>query len=102
MVEVNTPGQHRRRVPVRHGGLRAARSAARTCTANVVAAVDAVEADVAGATTTDGCSPFENAGAVAGQIALVERGRCGFAVKARNAPTAGAAAVIIYNQGAPT
>ena len=54
-------------------------------TANVVAAVDAVEAAVVGATTTDGCSPFDNAAAVAGQIALIERGQCGFAVKARNA-----------------
>lgn len=68
-------------------------------TGNVVAAVDAVEA-VAGATTTDGCSPFDNAAAVAGQIALVERGQCGFAVKARNASDAGAAAVIIYNNAA--
>jgi hypothetical protein len=68
-------------------------------TANVVAAVDAVEA-VAGATNTDGCSPFDNAAAVAGQIALVERGQCGFAVKARNASDAGAAAVIIYNNAA--
>jgi hypothetical protein len=64
-------------------------------TANVVAAVD--PADVAGPATTDGCSPFTNAAAVAGQIALVERGTCGFAVKARNATNAGAAAVIIYN-----
>ncbi len=68
-------------------------------TANVVAAVDAVEA-VAGATSADGCSPLSNAAAVAGQIALVERGTCGFAVKARNATEAGAAAVIIYNNAA--
>lgn len=66
--------------------------------ANVVAAVDPVEA--AGATSTDGCSPFTNAGAVLGNIALVERGTCGFAVKARNATDAGAAAVIIYNNAA--
>ena len=67
--------------------------------ANVVAAEDVVEA-VAGATSTDGCSPFLNAGAVLGKIALVERGTCGFAVKARNATAAGAAAVIIYNNPA--
>jgi hypothetical protein len=69
-------------------------------TANIVAAVDIVEGGVAGATTTDGCSPFSNAAAIAGQIALVERGQCGFAVKARNASQAGAAAVIIYNNAA--
>lgn len=68
-----------------------------TVVANVVAAVDAVEA---GGTSSDGCSPLSNAAAVAGNIALVERGLCGFAVKARNASEAGAAAVIIYNQAA--
>lgn len=64
---------------------------------NIVAAVDAVEA---GGTSTDGCSPFSNAATVAGRIALIERGLCGFAVKARNATDAGAIAVIIYNNAA--
>ncbi len=66
--------------------------------AEIVAALD--PADAAGPATTDGCSPFTNAAAVAGKIALVERGTCGFAVKARNATDAGAAAVIIYNNAA--
>ena len=69
----------------------------------VVAAVDATEpAPPGGApgTTTDGCSPFSNAAAVAGNIVLIERGFCGFAVKARNATDAGAAAVVIYNNAA--
>ena len=65
-------------------------------TASVVAAEDPVE-PVAGATATDGCSAFTNAAAITGNIALVERGTCGFAVKARNATNAGAAAVVIYN-----
>jgi PA domain len=63
-------------------------------TADVVAAEDAVEM---GGTSTDGCSAFTNAAAVAGKIALIERGLCGFAVKARNATDAGASGVIIYN-----
>ena len=70
---------------------------------SVVAAVDVVEpAPPGGAagTTTDGCSPFSNAAAVAGNIVLIERGFCGFAVKARNATNAGAAAVVIYNNAA--
>ena len=67
-------------------------------TANIVAAVD--PADAAGPATTDGCSAFTNAAAVAGKIALIERGTCGFAQKARNATNAGAAAVIIYNNAA--
>ena len=61
---------------------------------NVVAAEDATEV---GGTATDGCSPFANAGAVAGKIALIERGFCGFAQKARNATDAGALAAVIYN-----
>jgi hypothetical protein len=64
---------------------------------HIVAAEDAVET---GGTSTDGCSPFANGAAVAGQIALIERGLCGFAVKARNATDAGAVGVIIYNNAA--
>ena len=64
----------------------------------VVAAQDA--ADATGPATTDGCSAFSNASAVAGNIALVERGSCTFAVKARNATNAGASAVVIYNNAA--
>ena len=64
----------------------------------IVAATDA--ANTAGPATTDGCTAFTNAAAVVGKIALVERGTCGFAVKARNATNAGAAAVIIYNNAA--
>ena len=67
-------------------------------TAGVVAAVDA--ANAAGPTTTDGCTAFTNAAAIAGNIALIERGTCGFAVKARNATNAGAVGVMIYNNAA--
>jgi hypothetical protein len=64
-------------------------------TANVVAAQDASNA--AGPATNDGCTAFTNAAAIAGNIALIQRGTCGFAVKARNATNAGAVGVIIYN-----
>ena len=66
--------------------------------AQVIDAQDA--ANGSGPTTTDGCTAFTNAAAVAGKIALVERGTCGFAVKARNATNAGAVGVIIYNNAA--
>jgi hypothetical protein len=62
-------------------------------TGNVVVAQDA--ADGAGPSTTDGCSAITNAAAVAGRIALMDRGTCGFVVKAKNAQNAGAIAVII-------
>jgi Zn-dependent metalloprotease len=68
-------------------------------TGEVVVATDAAEpqdADPAG-TTTDGCSPFDNAAEVAGKIAMVDRGRCFFFEKAQNARDAGALALIIGN-----
>jgi hypothetical protein len=64
----------------------------------VVAAQDA--ANTEGPSTTDGCTAFNNAAAIAGNIALVERGTCAFALKARNATNAGASAVMIYNNTA--
>jgi hypothetical protein len=52
-------------------------------------------ADAAGPTTGDGCSPLTNAAAVAGNIAVIDRGTCGFTVKVKNAQDAGAIAVVI-------
>jgi hypothetical protein len=53
----------------------------------------------------DGCLVFSalNALAVNGNIALINRGTCGFAVKVKNAQNAGAVGVIIANNvaGAP-
>ena len=48
-------------------------------------------------TATDGCNAFTNAAAVAGKVAMVDRGRCGFAVKVKNAQNAGATAVVVLN-----
>ena len=62
-------------------------------TGNLVQALD--PADAAGPTTFDACSPLTNAGAVAGNIALVDRGTCGFIVKVKNAQNAGAIAVVV-------
>jgi hypothetical protein len=61
--------------------------------------VVAVDDGVAGAgtppgTVTDGCEPFS---VPAGSIALVDRGFCGFVVKAANAQAAGASAIIVVN-----
>ena len=62
-------------------------------TGNVVQALDT--ADAAGPTTFDACSPITNAVAVAGNIALIDRGTCAFVVKVKNAQNAGAIAVIV-------
>jgi len=53
-----------------------------------------------GASTTDGCEPFTNAADVAGKVAFVDRGTCGFVVKAANAQAAGASGLIIGNNQA--
>jgi hypothetical protein len=42
-----------------------------------------------------GCTPLTNGAAVAGNIALLDRGTCTFVVKVKNAQDAGAAAVLI-------
>ena len=44
-----------------------------------------------------GCTSGDFAGFTAGNIALIQRGGCTFKVKAINAQTAGAGAVVIYN-----
>ncbi len=47
---------------------------------------------------TDACSsPFVNAAAVSGRIALVDRGTCGFITKVKNAQLNGAAGVLVAN-----
>ena len=50
---------------------------------------------------TSGCEPEDFTGFAAGNIALMQRGTCGFGVKARNAQAAGAAGAIIFNEGTP-
>lgn len=52
-----------------------------------------------GAGTGVGCLPFNasNTLAVTGRIALIDRGVCGFAIKAKNAQNAGAIGMILVN-----
>jgi Zn-dependent M28 family amino/carboxypeptidase len=50
-------------------------------------------------TSTSGCEAADFADFVAGNIALIQRGTCDFAVKAANAFDAGAVGVIIFNEG---
>lgn len=67
-------------------------------TGAVVQALD--PADAAGPSTTDGCSPLSNGAAVAGNIAIIDRGSCTFVVKVKNAQNAGVIAVIIADNAA--
>ena len=64
-------------------------------TGNVVVGTDP---DTDGGTTTDGCSPLTNAGAVSGNIVMVDRGLCAFGDKAANAQDAGATGLIVGNR----
>lgn len=48
-------------------------------------------------TTTDGCETGENPEAVAGKMAMIDRGGCDFTIKAINAQSAGAIGVIVVN-----
>jgi len=66
---------------------------------DLVQALDA--ANMTGPTTTDGCTAFTNAAAVAGKIAVIDRGVCLFVEKAKNAQNAGAIGVLILNNVAP-
>ena len=51
--------------------------------------------------STSGCEASDFEGFTAGNIALLQRGTCDFAVKARNAEAAGAVGAIIFNEGQP-
>jgi hypothetical protein len=62
---------------------------------NVVLALDAADAN--GPSTSDACSPLSNGLAIAGNLALIDRGDCLFVDKVRNAQDALAAGVIIVN-----
>jgi len=67
---------------------------------DVTAAVTALPAPPADA--TPGCEAADFAGFPAGNIALISRGACTFAIKATNAYNAGASGVVIYNNAAGT
>jgi hypothetical protein len=57
--------------------------------------------DGAGLSSNDGCEPLTNGNDIAGNIALIDRGACGFTTKAFNAQEAGAVAVIVANNVGP-
>jgi Zn-dependent M28 family amino/carboxypeptidase len=51
--------------------------------------------------SSSGCTAADFAGFTPGKIALIQRGTCNFGVKVINAKNAGAAGVIIFNEGNP-
>ena len=69
---------------------------------DVTAPVQAVDLNLANpAASNSGCEAADFAGFTPGSIALMQRGTCSFGTKHTNAEAAGAAAVIVMNQGTP-
>lgn len=67
---------------------------------SVTASVTPIDVNFVGdRASTSGCEAADFAGFPAGNIALIQRGSCTFALKADNAEAAGASAVIVFNQG---
>ena len=58
---------------------------------------DGLTAPVVLASPADACAPFTNAAALAGKIALIDRGTCTFVSKVKRAQDAGAVGVIVAN-----
>jgi hypothetical protein len=56
-----------------------------------------IDLEVVHAEPADGCSGITNGDALAGKIALIQRGACAYVEKVLNAQYVGVAAVIIYN-----
>ena len=50
-------------------------------------------------TSTSGCEASDFSGFTPGNIAIIQRGTCSFALKAQNAEVAGAVGVVIFNEG---
>lgn len=58
---------------------------------------DVVLADDGAGVPSDACTPLVNGGDISGNIALVDRGSCTFALKVKNAQNAGAIGVVVAN-----
>jgi Zn-dependent M28 family amino/carboxypeptidase len=86
--------------PTQYTVLRDHRPLAYSGAGSVSAPVTAVDLNLAGdRSTTSGCEPSDFTGFPRGDIALVQRGTCPFTAKVDNAVAAGAAAVVVLNQG---
>jgi len=64
-----------------------------------IAAVDLTLPPGADNSSTSGCEASDFDGFTPGHVALIQRGTCTFAEKAANAEAAGAAAVVLFNEG---
>ena len=67
---------------------------------NTFASGSVLSGDLVAAAQLDGCAPLSNAADIAGNVALIIRGGCGFDTKYANAEAAGATGLVVYNDGA--
>jgi Zn-dependent M28 family amino/carboxypeptidase len=67
--------------------------------ADIVPTTDIVIPSPADNTSNSGCEPGDFPGETTGNIALIQRGTCPFVQKINNAKAAGAAAVLLFNEG---
>jgi Zn-dependent M28 family amino/carboxypeptidase len=75
-----------------------------TGTGDVTAAVQTIDLQLPPApapSSTSGCEVEDYAGFTAGNIALIQRGTCPYVQKAQLAQDAGAAGIIVFNEGQP-
>ena len=72
-----------------------------TADADVVPAGGIVLPPTPSPSSASGCTAADFASFPAGKIALVQRGTCNFGVKVVNAQNAGAAGILIFNEGQP-
>lgn len=59
-----------------------------------------IAGDLVNAAPANGCTPLTNAAQIAGKVAFIVRGVCGFIDKYLAAQAAGARAIVVYNDGA--
>jgi hypothetical protein len=93
LVRVNAPGAI-------SGEYAAVHAVAGQSLANPGVTAAVVQAQDGVGTATDACEALTNAGAMAGKIALVDRGNCTFVQKALNVQNAGAIGIIVVNNAA--
>ncbi|HZC28179.1 MAG TPA: M28 family peptidase, partial [Gaiellaceae bacterium] len=70
-----------------------------TVTGGTLVPIDFTEPTTTPSASTSGCEASDFPASVAGNVALIQRGTCTFGEKAQNALNAGAAAVVMFNEG---
>lgn len=87
-------------IEVISGPLQGIYQAVEASTSTPLSVTGDVVADVAVASPLEACTALNNAAALAGKFALIQRGSCNFDIKLAYAQAAGAAGVIVYNNSA--